>query len=273
MHTILLVMALTLGWNDGRLPSVKEAENPAPIADIYLDVQDTFAAEGRALGLDVIEEAGILGVNNQDMVINGYTAMGTISFVVPLDPANTSCFGAAFDPGESGCFYTSDWTDNDLYYSLDWGTSWRTVFDPAFDQGRGMDFDGTYYWITNGSGSIIRFIPEQTPVDTFEVPETEGQLSGLTIFDYEGLMGVALTAYGAQGIWFYLFDGTELEYLNFAAFPFTVQTSYGLAYASTLDAIFWSYEEPADQYYISLVEFDVTWALSQNTWAAIKASF
>jgi hypothetical protein len=133
VHTILLLIAVTLVWNDGRLPSVRAAEQPAPVAaDITLEVVNTLAAEGRALGLDDMGEGSFSGVNNVDMRIVGYSSTGAISFIVELDPANTSCFGAAFDPAETGTFYTNDWSGNDLYYTYNWGTSWRSVFDPSF---------------------------------------------------------------------------------------------------------------------------------------------
>lgn len=200
---ILALIATSLtGRNGGAVQTPTEGVLRESTADISLTLVSSFPADGRALGLYMIEETGILGVNNTAGIINGYSpATGTVSFTVDLDPANTSCFGVSFDPEPAGSehFYTNDWGGNDLFYTINWGASWNTVFDPSFNEGRGMDFHGGFHWITEGYQNIIRFIPEYTPFDVLSVPETTGQLSGITVFPWEGDLGVAVTSYGAQG--------------------------------------------------------------------------
>lgn len=192
-----------------------------------------------------------------------------------LSPSNTKCSGAAYSMGGawSGYFFTNDWESSDLFYSSNEGGTWNNTFDPSVTSGRGMDYEGEQFWTTNGTGSSIRFYPEYTPFDTFSVSETSGQLSGLTVFPHEGDLAVAVTPYVAQGIWFCTYDGTSLEYMGFGQFPIAPYNSFGLAYSSKLDRIFWSYEETHGNRKISRLSFDISQSLEQDTWGGIKGSF
>lgn len=277
---MFIIVVLTLGSLTGRNRGSHQA--PAehvlrePSADITLTLVSSFPAEGRALGLYMIEETAVLGVNNTDMRVNFYApSTGTVTAIMDLDPANTSCFGVSFDPDAPGAehFYTNDWGGNDLFYTINWGASWSTVFDPSFNEGRGMDFHGGYHWTTEGYQNIIRFLPEYTPFDVLSVPETTGQLSGITVFPWEGDLGVAVTSYGAQGIWFYIWNGAALDYLGYAQFPITPNESYGLAHSEDLDCIFWSYTDSSENFHIARLVFEISQAFTQNTWGGIKTAF
>lgn len=281
--SIIVCLLATAYADDGQLPSshMEHAFSHAGRAIITLSIEHTFPANGRALGLDISEnpsgpETSVCGVNNVDGKVYFYNAYsGTPAGSIDLSPSNTSCFGAVFCTGGpwDEYIYTNDWGSNDLFYSSNWGTTWSNVFDPSFTSGRGMDYDGDHFWTTNGSGSIIRFYPEYSPFDTFSVPETSGQLSGLTVFPYEGDLAVAVTSYGAEGIWFYIFDGTDLEYMGFGQFPITAYNSYGLAHSNNLNGIFWSYEETPGNRQISRLSFEISQSFHQSTWGGVKSAF
>lgn len=279
MTTLMLLAAAVFGTgSDGYLHAPAQTGGPvAGKADITLTLVDTFQPEGKALGLFMIELTALCGVNNSEGKVYGYSPItGAVNFSMDLDPANaSSCFGVIFGdefPGPER-FYTNDWNGNDLYYTTDWGASWSTVFDPTFDEGRGMDYDGDYLWSTYGNGRIVRFQPETTPFDTLLVPETGGQLSGLTVFPWEGDLCVAVTSYSSDGIWFYLWDGAVLEYLGLGSFPYSPYTAYGLAYSEDLQLLFASYEEYGGDFWIASMSVDIVAALEQSTWGAVKASF
>lgn len=281
MITLMLLAAAVSVFgtgNNGYFHAPAETGEPVPgKADITLTLIDSFEPEGKALGLYMIESTALCGVNNDDGKVYGYSpTAGIVNFVMDLDPANAStCFGVLFGDQFPGAerFYTNDWDGNELYYTLDWGTTWNTVFDPAFNDGRGMDNDGEYLWSTYGNGKLIRFQPETTPFDTLLVPETSGQLSGLAVFPWEGDLCVAVTSYGADGIWFYLWDGAELEYLGMGSLPVTSYGTYGLAYSEDLLALFLSYEESSGDFWIARMSVEIEVALEQSTWGAVKASF
>ena len=281
MTTLMLLAAAVSVYgtgSDGYSHAQVETGSPVPgAADISLTLDYTFEPEGKALGLYMIELTALCGVNNDEGKVYGYEpTAGGVSFVMDLDPGNaSSCFGVIFGDEFSGPerFYTNDWNGNDLYYTLDWGASWNTVFDPAFSEGRGMDYDGAYLWSTYGYGKLVRFQPETTPFDTLMVPETSGQLSGLTVFPWEGDLCVAVTSFGSDGAWFYLWDGAALEYLGFGSFPVTSDTAYGLAYSEDLETLFLSYEDYSGDFWIAAMSLDISAALEQSTWGAVKASF
>jgi hypothetical protein len=237
---------------------------PTPEPEITLTLVNTFEPEGRALGLCVVEnphgaEVSVLGINNLEMRIYVYSIDGTAVSSIELDPANMNCFGLLFvdDYPSNTRFYTNDWDNTNLFYTDDNGTTWNTVFNPAVDKGRGMDFDGENYWTTYGSGAIMRFIPEYTPDDPILLPEISAQLTGLATFPYEGMVGIAVTAYHAHNIWFYIWNGVSLDYLGVAPVPIECDLSLGLSYSENLEHFFWSHKDDTGKYWISELSFTI----------------
>lgn len=81
-------------------------------ADVSLTLENTFPAQGKAMGLDVVEnpsgsEVSLLGTNNTDDAIYFYTPSGLVTDTIQLDPLNGSCFGAVYNLGES-TLYTNE---------------------------------------------------------------------------------------------------------------------------------------------------------------------
>ena len=276
--TLLLITAMVIAGNDGYTGSSVSESSPSlqGTDDISLTVINTFDPVTKALGLDIFEEAGttyLLGVNNDSMFVIAYDVdTGNPEGYLPLDAANSRCFGIAWNNDTSvNTFYTNDWVASTLFFTDDFGTSWSTGPNPAGSSARGMDFDGTDYWTTNGEGGgLWRFQPG-VGEQNLAIPEVAGQPSGVAVFPYSGDVGVAVTSYSAVGIWFYVWDGSTLDYLGMAACPATCSFSYGLAYSNNTGTLFWSYSDGS--YKVSEVNFDINVSLDQNTWAGIKASF
>lgn len=246
--------------------------------DISLTVENTFDPVTKALGLDIYEDAAatyVLGTNNVDLIVQAYDAYtGGALGSLPLDPANSSCFGVAWnnDPVDD-TYFTSDWGSSNLFYTEDFGVSWNTYPSPAGSAARGMDFDGTDYWTTNGTGGgLWRFQPG-VGESNLSIPEITDQPSGVTTFPYQGDVGVAVTAYNVHSIWFYVWDNTSLTFLGSAPCPLPCGSSYGLAYSANTDTIFWSYRDTGNNYKISELSFDISVALQQDTWGSIKSTF
>ena len=244
---------------------------------ISLSLENTFPAQGKAMGLDVVEnpsgsEVSLLGTNNTDDAIYFYTPSGMVTDTIQLDPLNGSCFGAVYNLGES-TLYTNDWEHTDLFCTDDMGSTWNTVQDPAENSGRGLAFLGDHYWTTNGYSGLLQFTPGYPPTQTFILPEIYGQLSGLTVFPFEGSTAVAVTTYSDLNIWFYTWDGAVLQFLGSAPCPAPCQASYGLAFSNNRGTIFWSYKTASGEYLISEFSFEIDQSLQQHTWGGIKSSF
>ncbi len=276
MHMLTVILAILATGPRTGIPV-----NPATrTADIQLFLANTFWAYGsgsnqRAMGLDAMADGTILGSNNLDLKIYGYhPATGALLLNIPLDPGNTKCFGVAIDQNSPSEWplLTTDWTDSDLYYSVNWGLSWTQLPDPTGADGRGLDFDGTHYWLTGGTAQVIRLTPGGAST-VFPTPEIPGQLSGITVMPHMGNTLVAVTAYTAQGIWFYQYTGTDLTCLGYAQLPFSNgDILYGLAYNAFNDCIYISYQGTVGESLISQMEYSMEMSLAPATWGAIKAA-
>jgi len=244
---------------------------------ITLTVLDTWTPSwaSQALGLDVWETGSAVNVifsSRNDMQINSLNPVtGVSAGTIDLDAANGNCFGVAWnDDLTTPIYHTDDWTDNVLYYTDDYGSSWSTVANPAGNAGRGMAFDGTDYWITNSSTGVYRFQPT-VGAEAITLPEVPTQLSGVAVFPYNGDLGLVVTTYNTLNWYFYSWDGTTATYLGSAACPASCSSSYGLGYSADRETIFWSYNSGG--YQISEVDFDIDVALDRMTWGEIKATF
>lgn len=257
------------------------AINPAPAGNpnmVLTVLNDWNIGTTLTLGIDVYESAEVsyvLAVEKTDMQIQAYdistgSALGTLA----LNPANTACFGIAWNnnPDTDG-YYTNDWIGFSLYYTEDFGASWATETNPAGGSGRGMDFDGVNYWETNGSnGGLWRFNPG-VGQENIAIPEVSNQPAGLSTFPYNGNTGIALTTYNDPTIHFYEWDGTTMSYIGSAACPVSpIANSFGLAYCYATDTMFWTYKDNSNNYHLAEFSFELT-ALTRASWGSIKSSF
>jgi len=278
MLLLLVSVAFAFANNDGCTETGVLFTSPPPgeavITATLIDSWSVTWAQ-QALGLDCFEDGAttyVLHSSNSDHYVQAFdpvsgTGMGTMN----LDPANGSCFGVAFnnDP-DSDSYLTDDWSDTVLYFTTNFGSSWSTYPNPAGNAGRGMDFDGVDYWITNSSTGIYRFQPT-VGQEAFTLGEVPSQLSGLCVFPFMGDVGICVTTYNTHNLYFYQYDGSTMTYLGSVACPAACSSSYGLCYSDNRGTIFWSYNSGG--YTIGEVEFDIDVALERSTWGEIKANF
>ncbi len=233
-------------------------------------------------GLDIYEEGSdffVLGVDKNGSIIRFYDpATGNPTATsIPLSSGNGSCYGVAWNDGsDSSTYYTNDTADNVLYFTENQGVSWTTVSNPAGDNARGMDFDGTYYWCTdNEPNGIWRFQPGGSQVH-LSTPTVTAQPSGLTVFPYNGNIAIAIACYSLSTMEFYQWDGSALTHLGSASYPAALDLDdvLGLGYAATNEHIYMSYQDyyGGNLYHIAELSFDIT-SLQRSSWGSIKASF
>ena len=242
---------------------------------VSLTLLNNWTLAEKALGLDAFIDGStvyILGSDNDLDIIQAYDVAGNPLGSFSLDPANDSCFGIVWnnDP-DTDTYYTDDWSDNVLYYTEDFGASWTTESNPAGSSARGMDFDGTDYWCTNATGGgLWRFQPG-VGQENIAIPEVTTQPSGLTVFPYGANLGIALAAYNDNNIYFYEWNGSTMNYLGSATCPVTNDGSYGLAYSSVSDTIYWAFRA-SSVYHLAEFSFSIT-SLERSSWGSIKTSF
>ncbi len=278
LFTLFLIAASAIADDNGCFETAADVVPTAGTDDIVLTVLGSFSSETQKLGLDMYDTdqlTCVIATDRNGRQVHSYnTSTGVPINSMNLDSTNTNCFGVAWDHvpmGRQSGYHTNDWMLSTLFYSEDLGASWSYLANPVGDEGRGFDFDGTDYWITNDYLGVCRFQPGGDH-QMLATPEIASQLSGLTIFPYLGDIGVAVTAYNSHFIWFYRWNGTDLDYIGKAPCPFTVDSSLGLAYSMNLGTLFWSYKQTDGKYGISELSLQFT-SLSRETWAGIKSSF
>ena len=276
----LLVFALiAFADDDGCITSVVPAISHASgtTDGPTLSLLNDWTLAEKALGLDVFvgSESFVLGVDNINDYIQAYNPItGDPLGTLTLDPANDACFGIAWnnDPS-SDTYYTNDVVGSILFFTDDFGATWTTADNPAGANGRGMDFDGTDYWITDSyPGAVWRFQPG-VGQDHILVPEVSGVLSGITVYPYGSDIGVLVAGYNDSSLHFYLWDGSALNYMGAAAYPVaSLASSLGLAYWENTGTLFWSYKDASNNYHLAELAFSIM-ALQHSTWGNIKSSF
>ncbi len=219
---ILLILAVTaFAWvdEDGRDSSIPQGTFPGGGDAITLTILDTFqvSSAGQMLGLDTQDNS------DQLVVMDSYPAemlravkMGTGNPAWTLPAPRSFTFGLCHSWPVPYGWYVNCFFDSNMYYYD--GTSWSIAFaNPAGDDGRGMDFqnDGEYIWQTNASTGIYRI--DETGASTFYPVTLSDQMSGLTVFPYNGNLGIFVTCYGGGQDWFlFEFDGSGLTFIGSA---------------------------------------------------------
>jgi len=275
----LFFLTIAFADNDGCTDLRTGALPPSAGNDaVQLTLLNDWVLDDKALGLDVFEGPAsfyILGADNMNDWIRAFDpATGAPTGTLNLDPANGSCFGVAWNNDYTNdTYYTDDWSNTNLFFTDNFGTTWTQTPNPAGNSARGMDFDGTDYWTTNGNGGgLWRFTPGGSQ-ENISIPQITTLPSGITVFPYGSDIGVAVTAYSTLSIFFYDWDGSSLTFIGSAPCPATnVASSFGLAYADTNGNIFWSYKDNTGNYHLAEFSF-TTSVLEQSSWGAIKSSF
>lgn len=275
---LVLVFAAFAIADDNGCNSTEMCINPQGSSSdaVSLTLLNNWTLADKALGLDVFIDGStvyILGADNVLDIVQAYDVAGAPQGSMPLDPANDSCFGVVWnnDP-DTDTYYTDDWSDAVLYFTDDFGSSWSTEPNPAGSAARGMDFDGTDYWCTSGTGGgLWRFQPG-VGQENIAIPEVTTQPSGLTVFPYGGNLGIALAAYNDNSIYFFEWDGSTMNYLGSASCPVANSGSYGLGYSIASNTIYWAFKDASSVYHLAEFSFSIT-SLERSSWGSIKTSF
>ena len=277
---LLLILAVAaFAWVDenGSDSSFPEGTVPADGAAITLTVLDTFqvSSANNMLGLDTQDGSNQLVLMDNTGGSIRAVVMGTGNPVWDFPVYNAFQFGTCHNWPPSYGWYANNFLDSNMYYNAG---SWGVAFaNPAGSAGRGMDFqnDASMIWETYSSSGVHRIyrIDESGGSTSYTITEPTDQMSGLTVFPYNGNLGIFVTVYGFQDWFLYEFDGSNMTYIgsgNAGLSNFT--SSYGLTYHPDTDTFFWSYVVYGSNKWIAEVQFTES-SLEQSSWGSIKAQF
>ncbi len=277
---LLTLAVLASGWvdEDGRDSSIPEGTLPPGGDAIELSILNTFqvSSAGEMFGLDTQEEISQLVVIDTNAHLIRAVEMGTGNPVWTIYTRCSYTFGCCHNwPSPYGWYINCYLHTNINYYD---GSTWNVAFpNPAGSHGRGMDFqnDGNYIWETYSSSISHRIyrIDETGSSTSYAVPEIPSQMSGLTVFPYNGNLGIFVTCYDFQEWLLYEFDGSTMTYIgsgNPGLSNFT--QSLGLTYYPDTDTFFWSYIVYGTIRWIAEIQFTES-ALEQSTWGSLKTQF
>jgi hypothetical protein len=274
---VVFVVALVAANEDGDFCGGSASCVPNPGTDqISLTLVNDWTLSGKALGLDVfftMAGAIILGADNNLNIVQAYNSSGVPQASLSLNSSNGSCFGVSWNNDVRNDFYlTNDWDNGSLFHTENFGGTWTYFTNPAGTNGRGMDFDGTNYWETNGpGGGVWRFVPGGSQ-ENIPLAEPPGNTSGLTVFSTGTNSCLAITCYTTHNFYFYSWDGSSMTYLGSAPCPVSgITSSFGLAYNDYNGNMLWSYKK-GSVYHLAEFSFTIT-SLSRSSWGSIKTSF
>ncbi len=278
----LLILAAVAAANPGPLgegPKASVLADQNGTDDYIISILNTFETPyaTQILGLDYNDGYNSLFFisNAEDELYNCSADDGTELNSWALDPVNDHAFGMA----DGGSFaHVNDFSSSDVYFFN--GVTWGTYPNPYNNDGRGMDFDGTYIWEAFGAihatyGAACAFDKTGVLLGAWNLPGITTQLSGLAVFDTgTDATGIAVTSYSVHYIWFYEFTGSSMILLGSGQLPVSANAYYslGLCYSSERNTYFWSYYDYSMVFHISELQITET-SLERSTWGNIKTSF
>ncbi|MCD4847122.1 MAG: hypothetical protein K8R76_02905 [Candidatus Aegiribacteria sp.] len=229
-------------------------------------------------GLDVWENGSSMGVafctyDSDSLLSFDPEDWNNISSLGPLAASNNNSYGVAVNDNLTSppVWVTSNMNDT-LFYTDDNFVTWNSFNHPGGGtQAYDMDFDGSHYWVTNGSNSVTRFQISGSS-QNFTLHELGGTARLLCVFPYQLSFGLAV-ARRTGLLHFYSWNEASLDYLGNCDFPTGYWDSYGLAFSESRDTMFWSYSTASGIPCIYELNLGIEVSLNHSTWGAIKASY
>jgi hypothetical protein len=170
-------------------------------------------------------------------------------------------------------FYINDWQNGtDVYEYYTGSGSWSLAFANPVVEPRGMDMDeDNCIWHIDADSHMLYYHDlTGSVIDSWTLSELpSGFACGVSCFPYDGDLGIIVGGYYFDDFYFYLYDGSDLEYMGMAGTPQSASSSYGVSYSEDTDSFYWIYTSGGYR----LCEFtaDIEEALVPTTWGQIKA--
>lgn len=247
------------GINDTHCGNVKNFNPPFTNPLVNITVLNTFTCPYAAqiLGLDYS--------NSFDELVFSSNSDGKWYACNPNDGTYLSSLEIPYS-GSFGIAVNDDWSvtfgnsgeDNRFFY---FDGTWHSYANPASYDGRGMDFDGTYIWESDGPyggpDQVVRFLPDGSDINYYSVSVISLQMSGLTYFIHDSTPIIIITCYTDCKFYFFSFDGSSLTFLGSTPCPASCFDSFDITYSADRGTFFWSYEAMSEDYTISELDIDL----------------
>jgi len=171
----------------------------------------------------------------------------------------------------------NDWRDILNIWRMGFGTGWELAYANPSPEPRGMDIDDamTVWEIDASSRVLYHFDLNGSIIDTFSLTELPSSFAcGLSVFPFEGDLGIVVGGYAYADFYFYRYDGSTLEFINSAPVPQAMNQSYGISYSCDTGSFFWVYKDAANDYFLCEFTAEIEQvSLEQTTWGSIKSIF
>jgi hypothetical protein len=172
-------------------------------------------------------------------------------------------------------FFINDWQYGTDIYEYDTSVAaWALAFANPVVEPRGMDMDeDDYMWQIDADSHMLYLIDLTGSVmDSWTLGELpDGYACGLSVFPYEDEMGIVVGGYYYDDFYFYLYNGSDIEYMGNAPVPQSASSSYGVSYSMDTDSFYWIYR--SGDYYMCEFTADIEESLTPTTWGQIKSGF
>lgn len=276
--TLLFVFALcAFGWidEDGRDSSIPSSPSLYTNDAISLTYINSFQVPTTYHILGLAHSSSFAGIGLKDSSEDSLHIVDHTGYPITAWGGHSNVgFGICHTWPVPYGWFSNSWTSSNMYYyevGAGWSVAWS---NPAGTSGRGLEYNiaTNYFWQAVGYDGLY-WMDEYGANTYFPISEPTSQMSGLTLFPYQGHIGIIVTTYDYQDWFIYEFEAGVLTYLG-SANPGVggFETSYGLTYNSIDDTFFWSYKAGSGDYWIG--EFSMSGlSLEQDTWGGIKSGF
>jgi len=230
--------------------------------------------------IDYLEHFNILLVTDVELDSIGSIdpTTGLYSTGIAAPPSMDDILGIAYQwLGGSNNVYVNGWsTTTDIWYFYTGDQTWYNAFSNPVSSPRGMAQDANSdLWQVTSSHNLYRCDLSGTLLNSFYLTELPtGGAMGSGVFPFGSDIGIVISGYFMFDFYFYVFDGSSLEYIGSIPVPLTCNESYGISYDNNTELFYWLYEDAGWNYrlcsfYLTFVET----SLEQTTWGSIKAVF
>ncbi|MCK5115834.1 MAG: hypothetical protein KAR44_04490 [Candidatus Aegiribacteria sp.] len=271
---ILLIAGIAFTSFAGDGPSVVEPQHGFSTDDIILTSLGTWVITAKTpRGIDCSDSVSEIYITDYSTDLIGiYDYTGTLLNHIPCPGEIPDVAGICQGPDY---LLINDFGSDTDIFKYQTGI-WNPDFANPASSPTGMDMDatGAIWEIEASSNTLYRFDASGTLLNQWSLSEPPASASAMacTIFPINSTNVVMIGGMTWADFYFYEWDGTDLTFIGTHVTPQSSNKSYGAAWCSQRDTIFWVYKGGGTFYVCEFQCFITGVALERTTWGAIKAT-